>query len=508
MATLSSFVTRAVELAADDTTLQSSDAPAASTQPYPTAIALAALSALVLVLMIPPLAWHCRNRNFGATALCLWAMVVMLLQCFVNAIIWPNDDIASWYDGAGLCDVEVKLQVASATGLPSSLACVLRGLANAMDTKRVSLGKTTAQKRKDFAFDFSLCILFPALQMVFHYIVQGRRYYLLGIAGCEASFDNSWPTVVLLIAPPLLFTLLDAYYALLVLARLYHYRQGFASILACSNTTNTRFMRLYIFCLVLLLPILPLEIYTLYTNVNHDQNAYSWTEAHDPKVWNIIRLQASNGSVYWDRWIWLACGVIVFLFFGLGRDAVKMYRDSLLAIGADRIFPRLREDWRPRASSAGNTISSFSSKAKIYFDNKRNSVSTWSRPRKSVPDSSRADSFVDPLSPRNNAFLEPIHSHDNITPDVERQAQPMSKPSATSRLASALGLSVRSQLDPLEDNSPNEKSIRSHIETGGSARMPAGHGSSYDLNIIVKKEVRQGSETLQSPPLGADSVTA
>ncbi|KAF2768408.1 STE3-domain-containing protein [Teratosphaeria nubilosa] len=503
MAPLSSLIIRGVVLAAD-TTLPSSDAPAPSTRPYPAAIALATVSALVLVLMITPLTWHCRNRNFGATALCLWAMVVMLLQCFVNAVIWPNDDIASWYDGAGLCDVEVKLQAAFATALPSSLACVLRGLSNAMDTKRVSLGKTTAQKRKDFAFDFSLCILFPALQMVFHYIVQGERYYLLGIAGCEASFDDSWPTIVLLVIPPLLFTLLDAYYALLVLARLYHYRQGFASILACSNTTNTRFMRLYIFCLVLLLPVLPLEIYTLYQNLNHDQHPYSWAESHNPKVWNRIRLRTSNGSVYWDRWIWLACGVVIFLFFGLGRDAVKMYKDGLLAIGASRIFPSLREDWRPRASPAVNTISSFSSKAKIYFDNKRNSVSTWSRPSKSVPNSSRTDSIVDPLSPRTNAFMEPIRQDNSITPDLEENGQTTSKPSATSRLASALGISVRSRSDPLEDNLPNEKSVRSHTSTGGSASMPAGHGSSRNLNIIVKKEVRQGSETFESPPFGAE----
>jgi hypothetical protein len=49
--------------------------------------------------------------------------------------------------------------------------------------------------------------------MLFHYIVQTRRYYLYGISGCLPAIDISLVTVFLLGIPPLLWTLIDAYYA-------------------------------------------------------------------------------------------------------------------------------------------------------------------------------------------------------------------------------------------------------------------------------------------------------
>lgn len=46
-------------------------------------------------------------------------------------------------------------------------------------------------------------------------------------------------------------------------------------------------------------------------------------------------------TVLYDRWANLACGALVFLFFGLGRDAKNMYREWLVKIGLGRLFPVL-----------------------------------------------------------------------------------------------------------------------------------------------------------------------
>lgn len=179
---------------------------------YPAAILLATFSMLVVLLIIPPMCWHYRNRNLGATLLVAWT-ILMNFQSFVNALLWPSDDISSWYNGSGLCDVEVKLQVAWAVAAPATLACVLRALANALNTDRATLVKSRAQRRRDYAIDLSWCIGFPMLQMLFHYIVQGRRYYLFGISGCVESATDSWVTIFLIDIPPLLWSLLDAYFA-------------------------------------------------------------------------------------------------------------------------------------------------------------------------------------------------------------------------------------------------------------------------------------------------------
>ena len=157
-----------------------------SFKPYTSAIVLATLSLLFALLIIPPMLWHCSNRNIGATSLIFWLLIINL-QDFLNAILWSHDNIEHWFDGNVLCDIEVKITIAVTVGVPSSVACVLRALAKVMDTERVSLGLTKGQRRRGYAIDLLWCVGFPALQMLFHYIVQTRRYYIVGIAGCTPA---------------------------------------------------------------------------------------------------------------------------------------------------------------------------------------------------------------------------------------------------------------------------------------------------------------------------------
>ncbi|KAI7700463.1 hypothetical protein KC353_g15866, partial [Hortaea werneckii] len=149
---------------------------------YTSAIVLAFFSLLVIFLIIPPLVQHWRNRNIGAT-LCVFYAMIMNLMAFINAVLWPNDDFEHWYNGKGLCDVEVKLQIAWSVAAPATLVCVLRALANAMDTDRLRLSKTKAQRWRGYAIDLTLCVGIPLLSMIFHFIVQSNRYFLYGISG-------------------------------------------------------------------------------------------------------------------------------------------------------------------------------------------------------------------------------------------------------------------------------------------------------------------------------------
>lgn len=181
-------------------------------QVYLSAILLATFSFILMLLIIPPMFWHLRNRNIGATVLVAW-VVLLLFFTFTNALLWPADNIDTWYNGVGLCDVEVKIQVASQVAFPASLACVLRALAAVLDTDRVSVLQTKAQRRRNYAIDLSWCVGLPLLQMFLHYIVQTKRYYIYGIAGCLPAVSNSWPTIVLIVLPPALWTIVDAYFA-------------------------------------------------------------------------------------------------------------------------------------------------------------------------------------------------------------------------------------------------------------------------------------------------------
>lgn len=195
------------------TTVSSAMADAIPTQPvYLSGILLATFSFITMLLILPPMFWHFRNRNIGATVLIAW-LVISLLINFVNALLWPSDDFNSWYNGVGLCDVEVKIQVASQVGLPASFACILRALAAIMDTDRATLYQTKAQKRRAYAIDLLCCIGLPSVQMFLHYVVQPHRYYIFGISGCVAAVNDSWLTILLIIVPPAIWIAIDAYFA-------------------------------------------------------------------------------------------------------------------------------------------------------------------------------------------------------------------------------------------------------------------------------------------------------
>lgn len=153
--------------------------------------------------------------------------------------------------------------------------------------------------------------------------------------------------------------------------RLYRYRQEFSRLLEASNTNRSRFLRLFIMSLVLILGILPLQFYLFVLNVNRPQIRYSWSEVHN-ESWSKIIMVPSGGHVTIDRWVQIGCGFLVFIFFGFGTDAVAMYRSWLVTLGFTRFFPRLKRRQSSVLSQRGSWTS-FGSRTKSMLS------SRWSR---------------------------------------------------------------------------------------------------------------------------------
>lgn len=179
---------------------------------YAPGVVLATLSFLTLLLTIPPMALHFRNRNTAAAALIAWLSILLLFN-FVNAILWPADNWNTWYNGVGLCDVEVKVYVAAQVALPSCLACILRRLAGVLDTERLVVGETRKQRRRGLWLDLGFCVGFPVLQGCFHLVVQSYRFDIFGTYGCVPYVGGSWVSFVLIIVPPAIWVGVDVYFA-------------------------------------------------------------------------------------------------------------------------------------------------------------------------------------------------------------------------------------------------------------------------------------------------------
>ncbi|KAG8532206.1 uncharacterized protein KY384_003847 [Bacidia gigantensis] len=110
-----------------------------------TAVALPLLAAITLIIDTPPFIWHARNKNFPAASLVFWILQINFFN-FINALIWPTDDIARWWHGEILCDIETKLSAATYLGVVGSLIGIMRNLASVLDTKNTVIAHSEAHK--------------------------------------------------------------------------------------------------------------------------------------------------------------------------------------------------------------------------------------------------------------------------------------------------------------------------------------------------------------------------
>jgi len=182
-----------------------------TTGAYPQAVLLAILSAIAVLINLPPLFWHVKNRNIAAALLVGWLVINNFFN-FLNATIWPNDNTThNFYDGVGLCDIEVKIMVARSTALPATTFCILKSLADVMNTNKLSLAKSKAQRVRAMALDLGFGLGLPAITMILHYIIQPWRYAIVGISGCQPGFYEHPLSIIFMVVPPILLTVADVY---------------------------------------------------------------------------------------------------------------------------------------------------------------------------------------------------------------------------------------------------------------------------------------------------------
>ncbi|KAL8711786.1 MAG: hypothetical protein Q9225_007068 [Loekoesia sp. 1 TL-2023] len=334
----------------------------------PASIAFPTLALVALLLDIPPLVWHIKNRNVAACNLISWTIFANLCNV-VNAIIWPTDNVSSWFPGFVLCDMEAKLLLAATIGISGSLACIMRALAKVLDTENTIIVPTKKQRYRELMTTALLCFGGPTYIILIHYVVQPSRYYILAICGCTTSLDNSWPSIVLVIIWPVILCLTATYYGLVVLFRMRKYRREFSSVLTASNSrlTESRFLRLFLLSSLLVLIFLPFQLYEFYLNVSGPLLPYSWDLVHGSS-WMDIVMVPQHGVVPLDRWITIVLGILLFIFFGLGSDATKMYRKWWLRFRLDTIFSGLHgQPAIPHARSL-NVDHENSSLANLFFE--------------------------------------------------------------------------------------------------------------------------------------------
>ena len=178
----------------------------------PAAVALPTLALFILLIDTPAFVWYIKTRNLAASSLVFWILLANVMN-FINPLIWPTDNVEDWWYGYGLCDIEVKLQVAMWLGVVGSVVCIMRNLAQVLDTDSTTMSLGPGQRRRQIAITCLFCFGGPVYAIAIHFIVQPTRYFIFAISGCTASFVDSWPKLALVLIWPPVLCVVAVYYS-------------------------------------------------------------------------------------------------------------------------------------------------------------------------------------------------------------------------------------------------------------------------------------------------------
>ena len=176
------------------------------------AVALPLFAILALLINFVPFRLLYRVKNVAGCTLIITVAISNLISV-VNSLLWPNDNFDTWYNGVGLCDIEVQIKVPLYTLIATSLCSITRSLARALDTDNATLHESKGMKRRRLIFDALFCFGMPFLQLVLHYIPSDARFGIYPVYGCLTFFDASWPTIVIMYMWPPIFSVLNCFYA-------------------------------------------------------------------------------------------------------------------------------------------------------------------------------------------------------------------------------------------------------------------------------------------------------
>lgn len=288
-----------------------------------------ALCTLGVIALTPPLAWHASTRNIPAIILIVWLLLVEI-KYIVNAAIWSGDDFMQKWDGKGWCDVMVKLQIGANVGISCAVTNIIFNLHIVLKADNVLLEVGTWKK---ILRDLSISLITPIMVMGLSHIFQISRYSITPYYGCVAYFAPTRATTAVYTMWLLIWSLIGAVYAVLVLYIYYKKRKDVQDILYCTNSglNISRFARLLIFSFLIILVIFPFSIFLFVKDLKSVKGGINFKDIHAPEFWfTIIKLRIGKTSV--DIWLYVLMSFMVFLIFGLGSDALKMYANFLRRI--------------------------------------------------------------------------------------------------------------------------------------------------------------------------------
>jgi pheromone a factor receptor len=321
------------------------------------------LAFLTSIVCWVPLRLLYKNGEFATTVLILTVLILNLLT-IVDSLLWPNDDVASWWTGDVWCDLHNYVYSPLLLVYTGCVLAIMRNLARQLGSLRAS--SLTSRERARRALGQALVIFpLPLVQLAWIYPLATQRYGISSLVGCFWISDPTWPYVVFFVIPPPLIAVVTAYYAVVTYLRFRQVQKQTRTAFSSSSgggtgnqlaaaRANRAERRLFYMALSILIPYLPLTIYFSIDNLisSLPLRAYNFSAAHNPETWWLVPPVTSDqvGFAFQNvAYIPILTAIPIFWFFGLTKDAVNTYRRYLLVVGVGRLFPRLYQEYDPDA---------------------------------------------------------------------------------------------------------------------------------------------------------------
>ncbi|KAK6353530.1 a-factor receptor [Orbilia brochopaga] len=354
-------------------------------------------SAIAILFLTIPLLWQIRRSNVAAALLVFWLQSDLILN-LSDAIIFSSwRTVLFGWSGAGYCDFVAKWKMAAEFGgINSAVMCIMITIYR-MFWSMSMYRESKESKRFRMIYEWGIAGLFPVMLAGLHYVVQPSRYYLTPVYGCHEPIDNSWVSLIVL-GWPLVFSSVSIVLVVLIMYKLQSHMQerSIIGLFRSSSRLDESFKRLYLLTALFTLIYYPTNIYGLVVFCISPMLPYSWTAVHDPSWWNKIYKFPDSPAYQYQRWIKVVAAWILFVIFGRGGEATKIYWDLAkllrlhreLAMGIRRYrkfkwmckfvyIPRIIPEWmrkkeppspqlvnNPNAAPEGNTSAQIEEKVK------------------------------------------------------------------------------------------------------------------------------------------------
>lgn len=320
---------------------------------------LAAFTFIAFFLLLGPFVWHCRCKNIPAICLIFWLLFNNIVG-FINSLIWSGPGEHQTWDGKGYCDVVTTLEAGASCGKVCAISALALNLYMILQAKSPTF--VTERSARRLLINLAMCLITPVFVMSTNFIIRKSRYVLFRYRGCTTLYDSSAVSVALFFLWNLVWAIIAFVLSIMTLYKYFERKKDVTDILRCTNSglSFKKFARLLIFNVLIAVVMIPVTVYYFSRNVSGVHGKFEWSKAHE--LWNVILFFDNGYQIVYDRWVEVALAIVTFLLFGLGSDAILMYKTGFLKVGIGKLLPQKKPAASP-LEGIGRTLPSPTAKS-------------------------------------------------------------------------------------------------------------------------------------------------